>query len=225
MTVKLEWIEIEKLPNGIRYRKFINGKPTDNYKLELSAGDPTLDLQVGASADDCDRYGSAIDLTATYFYVDYSSTNQCDAARFTTVAIPQGATIDVAYAILRARATVTPTGGCDIKGQDSDNTITFSTVADFDARPRTTASVSWSPSAWVTDIDYNSPSIVSVIQEIVNRAGWVSGNSLVLFFVGKQIQSIRGFSYDSSATYAPKLHIEYSTPPPPSGRSFGYIIG
>jgi hypothetical protein len=47
-----------------------------------------------------------------------------------------------------------------------------------------------------------------VIQEIVNRSGWASGNALALIVTGTGERVAE--SYDGSA--APELHIEYLTP-------------
>ena len=242
MTVKIEWVELEKLPNGIRYRKFINGKPTNNYKLELSAGDPTLDLQVGAGSDDCFKFWEYDDhwtfsTTSAMQRVGYAGSTIYKIGggmRFQAVTIPQGATIVTAHLQLRAYNDKSGTiVRSRIRGEAADDTTTFSTVSDYDNRVRTGVSVDWDGiPAWTKDADYNSPSIVSVIQEIVNRGSWASGNAIVIFWDDHEGRSDPNsdcdriaYSYNGSTTYAPKLHIEYSTPPPPTRRSFGYIIG
>jgi hypothetical protein len=81
---------------------------------------------------------------------------------------------------------ITATGGqtvrWKIEGEDADNPATFSTYADFIARVRTTANVSWINSAASYPPDYyTSPDISSIIQEIVNRGGWASGNHIAIF--------------------------------------------
>ena len=47
-------------------------------------------------------------------------------------------------------------------------------------RPRTAASVAWAPPAWTTVGDagaaQRTPNLATVVQEIVNRPGWASGN-------------------------------------------------
>ena len=151
-----------------------------------------LDLQVGASSDDCVRR-----LTSSNWWL--ANTSQLAGAdgaslyqygggmRFLNVTIPQGATINTAYLTLRARAaTSANTVNSRISAEKQDNPATFADdAAAFDTRwaNRTTARVDWDNiPAWTADIDYNSPSIVSVIQEIVNRAGWSSGNAIVIFW-------------------------------------------
>ena len=52
------------------------------------------------------------------------------------------------------------------------------------------------------------PDLASVIQEIVNRSGWVSGNALAIMVAGSGRRTAE--SYEGRATGAPLLHVEYS---------------
>jgi len=103
--------------------------------------------------------------------------------RFAHLTIPKGATIISAYlSFCSIGAYGSNTVNARISGDDEDNALTFSTVANYNARPRT-AYVNWplvgawSPyGAWT-----NSPDISAIIQALVNRSGWVSSNACVLF--------------------------------------------
>lgn len=153
--------------------------------------------------------------------------------RFLNVTIPKGATIDEAYLTLRCSSS---RSGVTVKTRISaeavDNALTFADdAAAFDARwANRTAAVDWDAiPAWTLDTDYDSPEIKSVIQAIVDRAGWVSGNALVIFWDdydgrGSAVPSAwRGcYSYDGSPDYAPKLVVLYTAPPPvPAHGSMG----
>jgi len=175
---------------------------------------PQVDVQVSASSDDAVRWGvNSFLLDSPNDWVDtFNTPNSSTGLRFTGVTVPNGATITTAYLTLRARFDAMPTEGTTILGEDADDPITFSTFGDYDFRVRTTAYVSWSPAAWVADTDYNSSDLSAVVQEIVNRPGWASGNALALFLVPEGNQNIWAYSYDSSPSYAPKLHIEYVVP-------------
>lgn len=188
--------------------------------------DPTL--QVGASTDDCRRRLSDDSFSLT---IDDNSAGAIDTTydrygcgmRFANIAIAQGTTIDAAYLTLRCYAARSGTV-CNtrISAEDIDDAATFANdKAAFDARwaARTTAIVDWdSIGAWTKDEDYNSPEIKTVIQEIVSREGWSSGNDIVIFWedfadrsTHVQDGSVRqAYSYDGSTTYAPKLVIEYT---------------
>jgi hypothetical protein len=80
--------------------------------------------------------------------------------------------------------------------------------------------VPWSSvPAWTTlkesGPNQRTPDIAGVIQEIVNRGGWVRGNALVVIVTGSGLRT--AISFDGSITAAPLLHVEYgaSTTPLP----------
>jgi hypothetical protein len=56
-------------------------------------------------------------------------------------------------------------------------------------------------------LDQRTPDITSVVQEIVNRLGWVSGNSLAIIVSGTGARTAESFEGDSAG--APLLHVEY----------------
>jgi type II secretory pathway pseudopilin PulG len=179
----------------------------------------TLDLRVGASSDDCRGYDhpthSNFSLTTTYLTLGYQV---CMGLRFLNVTVPQGATIDTAY--LTLKSTDSQSGAIDsyyIYGNDVDDAATFSNVTDFNGRALTDAKVLWEPNSWTKDNNYNSPEIKTVIQEIVNRASWTSGNDLaiIIHHEGTSSRYRHAYSYNGSATYAPELHIEYTAEGPP----------
>ncbi|MGE5831462.1 MAG: DUF2341 domain-containing protein [Methanomicrobiales archaeon] len=177
----------------------------------------TVNLQVGSMLDDCFRYFTN-KLDCSTYHDDYVDTTSKDTTattstglRFTSVAIPKNAAITKAYLTLRAASTSGSPGGGVIQGEASDNGAAFTEGAwsEFDGRTRTTNSVPWSPSAWSVGTDYTSPELKTVIQEIVNRAGWGSGNSMVLFIDLNITGDSPAYSYHNDPAYAPKLHIEY----------------
>jgi hypothetical protein len=57
-----------------------------------------------------------------------------------------------------------------------------------------------------------TPNLAAVIQQIVDRAGWTSGNALALIATGtgKRVAE----AYDGVASAAPLLHVEYVPPSP-----------
>src|SRR5262249_28731317 len=83
--------------------------------------------------------------------------------------------------------------------------------------PPPTASVAWTPNAWTSGqagTGQRTPDLSAVIQEIVNRSGWASGNAIALVITGTGART--AFTYDGSTTQAAVLHLEYvgvATPP------------
>jgi len=161
-------------------------------------------------------------------------------ARFLAVTIPKGSRIDAAY--ITVQATYNRTGttvNAVIRGEDVDDAATFSNLADYQARRGTivggandnyitTASASWSNiAAWTKDSNYNTPDFSAVVQEIIDRAGWVSGNDIVIFvddhagastYTAAVVREPK--SYNASSAAAPFLHVEYT---PPLGPQMGFV--
>lgn len=182
----------------------------------------TSTWQVGASSDDCwfrriTEFWSTVYETIHCGDNDDSKYDFEGGMRFTvdTPRIPQGATINSAYLKLVAMIVdgVIPT--TIIEGEDADDPATFSTAADYKARTRTSQSVNWKPSTWVAGTTYTSVDIKSIIQAIVNRAGF--GTHIVLFWShalgwGGIQQKIRAASYDNAYYDPPKLYVEWEVP-------------
>ena len=101
--------------------------------------------------------------------------------RFPSATIPIGATIDSAVVELFMKFT----DGSDIitafKGFDEDNTATFGTGARPSQRPKTTAIVNRTytdAGDWVDETFLALDDCTAVVQEIIDRGGWSSGNAL-----------------------------------------------
>ena len=195
--------------------------------------DPTLNLQIGANNDECFRR-----LTSSYFVVG-NATYQA-AGRWSagdqqhgggmrwTLNIPNGATIDSAALTLRAERTFARDGtrisNTRFSAEDTDDAAVYSTSGDFDTRwaNRTTARVDWDGIPGQTvNADFTSPDFASVIQEVIDRPGWSSGNVMNLFWddfddrsqgngSGSTMALTTGLDRSASTTYCPKLDIVYT---------------
>jgi hypothetical protein len=185
----------------------------------------TLNLQVAASADDAWRRLSAGGSWDTAFghcmagHYDSTYYQYGSGMHFQNVTIPQGAVINSAYLILTCSNAQSGTVcNTEISAEDTDNATAFSTASDFDTRyaSRTTAQVNWDGlGAWTANTEYTSPDIKSVIQEIVDRPGWASGNAIAIFWEDFDNESSGAgrrdaYSYDGSTSKAPKLQINYT---------------
>jgi hypothetical protein len=130
------------------------------------------------------------------------------ACLWSGVTIPAGATIDVAYISLYL-VTGVEANPVIINFDDVANATAVTNYTTFAAKTRTTASLSWTPTAnsgW-----NNTSSIVSIIQELVNSYSYASGANMQMLETGGNSGSyIYYCSYDYGSSYAPKLHIEYT---------------
>jgi hypothetical protein len=145
-----------------------------------------VEKRVAASGDDAEEktgvaeyYSAKLDLGAD------KGTPQLVGMRFNAVSIPKGATIVRAWVQFKAYLADSSACTLNIQGEASDNPLTFKANANnLSARPRTAASVAWTPPSWTlagqVGPAQQTTSLVAVIQELVNRAGWVPGNSVAL---------------------------------------------
>ena len=133
--------------------------------------------------------------------------------RFQNVTVPQGATIASAY--LKPYQSGYPSRTVSVKGFDKDNVSAPRSGSDLAASNFTTAGIT----NFVTgtgDGQKTSPDIKTIVQEIVNRSGWSSGNSMMfalwieLSSSNTILLSLRSYDY-SSASKAAQLVIEYSS--------------
>jgi len=155
---------------------------------------------------------------------DASANAITSGLRFTSVNVPQGAVVKSAKFDLRnywngdysfnVRTKVYGSKQSDVSIFSNSNlprNITRTTAfSEFDSVPETIAT-----DQWLSETNLNKPpEIVDVVAEIINQAGWASGNSLALIFVDNGsttdwFWSPRG--YESGSANAAKLTIVYST--------------
>ena len=190
----------------------------------------SVDVQVSQGTDDAEerRSDGLMDLGSSDLELvedadDNTDTDQLVGVRFQGVGIPAGATITSAYLEFEVDQTGTSGGPASlvIAGEDADNPGTFTDTgpSDISSRTQTAAEVVWIPEAWDTaDAKYQSSDISRVVQEIVDRGGWVSGNAMAFIIEGEGTREAE--SYDGENPAAPSLHVEYVTDPVPEIASF-----
>jgi hypothetical protein len=186
---------------------------SDDVIVTVTLGATTFEVRVSASTDDAEEAASgSISLASSDLELVYDGSNQLVGMRFNGVNIPPGANITNAYVQFQADETQTEATALTIQGQAIDNAPTFvSTTRNISSRTRTTASVAWAPVPWTTvgaaGPDQRTPNIAPIIQEIVNRSGWSSSNSLVVIITGTGHRTAE--AYNGVPAAAPLLHVEY----------------
>jgi hypothetical protein len=100
----------------------------------------------------------------------------------------------------------------EVQAEAADDAAAFTSVRrNVSSRPRTEASVSWSPVPWTvrraSGPEQRTPDLAAILQEVVSRPGWASGRSLALIITGtgKRV----AHSKEKSSGIAPVLHVEY----------------
>lgn len=126
--------------------------------------------------------------------------------------IPSGAQHIVTAAHLRLRAHSDGNLTIRITGHDADNTPDYTVPNCSPARTETDALVDWATGALVGNTWYESDDIAAIVQEIIGRPGWVSGNAIGFKLLSTGNDSMAFYSYDHLVvgSSAPELHITYS---------------
>ena len=143
---------------------------------------------------------------------DFQQGNQTIGLRFQNVDIPNGAVITNAYIEFEVDEINSGTTNLRIYGEDADNPATFFNVANnITPRTKTTAFAAWDNiPAWDTlDAKQQTADISNVVKEIVDRSGWVSGNSMVFIIngTGKRVAE----AWDGEPANAPLLIVNWTT--------------
>lgn len=166
-----------------------------------------------ASADDAGIGSGAWSTSATSLELrsDYKV-----GVRFYDVDVPNGANIVSAHIEFVSTVTSFDFVSTIIYGEDADDANIFSTEVDFNGRTRTTAHVDWLISdPWVASMLYATPDLTAIVQEIVNRVGWASGNHMSFLFDKNAIVPPGGpdrhvASHDHTIYRHPYLYIIYT---------------
>jgi len=167
-----------------------------------------------ASSDDAEQENDAIDalfdddLDAGWEGEPEDQNILTAGMRFRDIYIPKGAVIDSAYLVLTSHEgkSADDVARITIYGEATDDAQTFTEDALITARPATSAFLLWEVAEeWELWGTYRTPDLRDIIQEIVDREGWQSGNALALVLAGEdqgpsEVENAREFeSYENIA--------------------------
>ncbi len=177
----------------------------------------TFDGQVAASADDgyWDDGGTFQDTGNSMFVGVFSDGDGAHLwARFSSVTVPQGATIDAAYFEPFTISSTKDGEGVmtNIYLEAADDPAAPTSKADAAGRDTTANFTAWDDQDFPGGFE-QSDSIVSVIQEMTDRGGWASGQAMQILCKddgGTTNKYYRFATYDDNPARGAKLHIEYT---------------
>jgi hypothetical protein len=198
--------------------------------LAVFAADPVqppiaLERRVAAKADDAEESaGGVTSLTSSdlEMMID-AGTQRAVGMRFTNMTIPRGATIMRAYLQFVVDETRSENTTLTFRCEATDSSRAFAAAANnLSSRAVTASSTPWSlVPAWTTiNGSQQSPDLAPIVQEVVGRPGWKSGNPLAVLITGSGHRTAKAF--DGGAASAPLLHVEYvagAAPPPAVNRA------
>ena len=167
----------------------------------------TLNLQVAASADDSTETSNG-SMQGGIIYA-FHLAGYTNGIRL-QLNIPKNATILSAY--LSGYIDIYDSPNFRIYGESTDSAAAYPAIYyTISSRTKTENYVVWSGTNIGTGWK-DSPDIAAVIQEVVNRSGWVSGNYIGFVFsnaASGEGAYIRTYNYTGNS-YGMKLAVEYS---------------
>ncbi|MEZ4733567.1 MAG: CSLREA domain-containing protein [Caldilineaceae bacterium] len=177
-----------------------------------AAATRTIMVRIAAGSDDAEETGSGtVKLRSRDLeLVENSGSRQTVGLRFTDLDLPAGATVLNAYIqFIVEEASNRPTTLL-IRAEATDDAAPLTQARNgLSSLGVTTAGVTWADlPAWSKNEQQWTPNLAVVIQEIVDRSGWTTGNDLRLVITGVGLRS--AWSYDGMADAAPMLYVEYA---------------
>jgi hypothetical protein len=219
-------------------------EPTETFQVTLSApvnagladgsgagtiadddtptGPTTATFAIAAGADDVNDDGAAFAPGGTTMFVGNGGGASFAGLRFTNLAIPRGATVTSARVQLRASATQWNSIAFEWAAEASGNAAPFAAASRPSQRTLGTPRVAHTSNVqWVSGTFYTLEELAPLVQAVVDRADWTSGNALALIARGTGGAWGRKFAsaFESGAANAARLVVSYTTPggpPPPS---------
>lgn len=213
-AVKFAWNE-----NYRTFAAFQGFGQEANGTLTVVAGGSS-GLQIVASGDDGGWHNTStgfFSTTSSPIRLGDASATDADRnawVRFLGLDVPPGATILTAVLKLTAVGVSGTIPQLKIDAEKATNASAPTSRSNVNAKVHTTANVLWTPASWGVGSIQSSPSLVTVLQEIVNQGGWVRGNPIQLFVMDNQAGNVTGqisfTSFDGTPASAATLEYTWS---------------
>ncbi|HHG85790.1 MAG TPA: PKD domain-containing protein, partial [Bacteroidetes bacterium] len=192
---------------------------TAPYTYQIAGnGAGRIDVRVTTSGDDAEEQLNSGNMNISSASLEMADNNfansndpQLVGMRFRGLNIPQGAYITNAFLEFTAGPNSTDPTNLTFVAENEDNVSAF-TNSNFNISIRnfTNASVNWNnvPAFFANQV-YTTPVLNTLVQEVVNRTGWQSGNSLAIVVTGTGHRNAKSFNFNPAQ--APRLVVEYTT--------------
>jgi hypothetical protein len=200
---------------GERVAKSYDGSSSDAPMLRIEYTSTIIDVSPAHQNDDAEEQPDGdVKLSSGDLDIDCDGYDKV-GIRFPNVQVPQGVQITNAYIEFQADESDSSSTNMKFYGEAIDDAPRFSTSKDdIGHRNKTGQYVEWNPvPAWSVGNYYQTPDLSVIVQEIIGRGGWASGNDMVIIIDHSSGERVAE-SYDGNGT-PPRLHIEYSDDPKP----------
>ena len=216
-------------PDGDGYtnlEEFLNGSeplalpPNPTPEPEPDRTDVfTSSVSVSGSSDDVEERRGGSDYTSSDLELAFEGSSAQEVGlRFQSLSIPFGATIESAFIQFTVDEVSTGAASLTLVAEDTGHSAPFSGGSPVSERYIGSAEVFWSPPEWTTvgdaSTEQSTPDLSQLIQGVIDRPDWQSGNAMSIFISGTGTRTAE--SFDGSSAAAPTLVISYTTADAPT---------
>ncbi|MBZ0283171.1 MAG: LamG domain-containing protein [Anaerolineae bacterium] len=201
------------------FRKFLETPKRGSFISPLFLDEKiSATITVNGGDDDVNEDGNTFANNQQTLWLGTGGTPQKSFAglRFNNISLPRGARITGARLQLITAVDSPALLEIEVSGDAVDNSAAFSTTNRPSGRTPTQAKVKIKTTGqWNRTSIQTLDGLMPIIQEIINRSGWRSGNSLSLIVRGTSTaanqRKVVG-SFNAAPAAAPKLILEYTVP-------------
>ena len=171
-----------------------------------------FEVQVNAGENDAEEDSAGV-ANLTEATLDLGGLYRKVGLRFANITLVKNAPITRAYIEFTTAGQDSANTTFSIEAVAQDNPGVFTTgIFNIATRPVYSQAVDWAMNyAWVTtDEVHQSADITALVQKLVNRSGWVSGNAMAFVISNGEDVFRKAKSWNADPAKAPKLHIEYA---------------
>lgn len=183
----------------------------DSICQEAGCTEIPLDLSIANGNDDVVEHTVVATSDSTDPTLSLGGAGKATGLRYANTLIPQGATITSAELVFRAAQNSSSTTDLEIAVVAADDMQAFDSATSNPGSMATGASISWNNvDTWQTDNTYTSPSVTTLVQQIVNRADYCGGNAIGFIVTGTGERVAKSFEHADSDN-APVLRVTYDS--------------
>ena len=185
----------------------------ESPQLETMGGTKKATVKVYYDAEE--RRSGEMDIKSSDLELAYDGGAQTVGLQFDGLNVPQGAKVTNAY--VQFKADESDRGGVKLRlrAEATDNADIYrGNKRNISSRKITSAEVTWRPKSWKRgerSKEQRTPDLTPLVQEIVSRPGWRSGNALGVVITSSDRSKRVAESSNGDRANRPMLVVEYQT--------------